>query len=380
VSVDEPADPRATQPPIARSGEFLEAILDNLPLMVFVKEAEELRYVRLNPAGQRLTGLDRREIVGKTDFDIFPPDIAAFFREKDRRTLEEGTVVDIPEEQVQTHDGRRWLHTLKVPIPGPDGRPSYLLGISLDITETRNAQTETRRAKEAAEGSNRELEAFAYSVSHDLRAPLRSIAGFSQALLEDEDDRLSDRGKDYLARVRAAAQRMTGLIDDLLELSRVGRAELRHAHVDLGAIAREIIDELRAADPSRDVVTVVEGDLLVHGDPTLFTVMLRNLLDNAWKYSSKRSRAHIEVRGTRVADQLVLTVHDDGAGFDTALAGRLFSPFHRLHSATEFPGDGIGLATVRRVVHRHGGRVSAEGSPDGGATFTVHLPIAGSSS
>ena len=132
--------------------------------------------------------------------------------------------------------------------------------------------------------------------------------------------------------------------------------------------------------PKRDVVTVVEGDLLVHGDPTLFTVMLRNLLDNAWKYSSKRSRAHIEVRGTRVADQLVLTVHDDGAGFDTALAGRLFSPFHRLHSATEFPGDGIGLATVRRVVHRHGGRVSAEGSPDGGATFTVHLPIAGSSS
>ncbi len=367
-------EPHSARRPIDRSDEFVEAILDALPLMVFVKDANDLSYVRLNPAGERLTGLDRHAIIGKTDYDIFPPDIAAFFQEKDRRTLAARETVDIPEEQVQTTSGRRWLHTLKVPIAGLEGDPRYLLGISLDITEARSAVEEVRRAKEALEASNRELEGFAYSVSHDLRAPLRAIDGFSQALLEDEAERLSPRGKDYLRRVRAATERMTSLIDDLLELSRVGRAELRRTEVDLGAVSQALFEELRSIEPARDVTTVIEGDLVLEGDATLLGVAMRNLLGNAWKYTSRKPSARIEVHGQRAGHETVITVRDDGAGFDPKYAGRLFAPFHRLHTASEFPGDGIGLATVRRIAHRHGGRVRGDGVPDVGATFTLVLP------
>lgn len=356
------------------SAQFLEAILDNLPLMVFVKEARDLRFVRLNPAGERFTGLDRHAVVGKTDLDLFPTDMAESFRAEDRRTLEGRRVVDIPEEPIDTPTGRRWLHTLKVPIMGPDGSPSHLLGISLDITQARRDAIAARSAREAAEASNRELESFAYSVSHDLRAPLRAIDGFSQALLEDELDQLSDRGKDYLQRVRAATQRMAGLIDHLLELSRVGGVGLHHERVDLGATSQALIDEHRAAQPNRVVSTVIEGELEVDGDPMLLAMMMRNLIGNAWKYTAKRSHAHIEVRGVREGADTVVTVRDDGAGFDPALAARLFAPFHRLHAAADFPGDGVGLATVRRIAHRHGGRVSGQGSPGAGATFTVILP------
>ncbi len=224
------------------------------------------------------------------------------------------------------------------------------------------------------EAVNAELEAFSYSVSHDLRAPLRSIDGFSAALLEDCGERLDERGRDHLRRVRAASARMATLIDDLLGLARVAKTEIRREPVDLSAVAREVLEGLRARDAGRRVEAVVAEGCVAQGDPRLLRLVLQNLLENAWKFTSKKDAARIEFGGERAADGAVAWfVRDDGAGFDMAHADRLFGTFQRLHSADEFPGTGVGLATVRRIVGRHGGRVLAEGAPGAGATFRFTL-------
>jgi signal transduction histidine kinase len=219
------------------------------------------------------------------------------------------------------------------------------------------------------EQTNHELEAFSYSVSHDLRAPLRSIDGFSQALLEDYEGKLDTTALGYLTRVRSAAQRMNELIEDLLELSRTSRAELEREPVDLSALARDVGGGLARREPERQVELVVQPDLKVVGDARLLRVVLENLLGNAWKFTGKRARARIEVGEERTDGQRHFYVRDNGAGFDLHFASKLFAPFQRLHDAREFPGTGIGLATVQRIVHRHGGRIWAEAQPDEGATF-----------
>ena len=216
---------------------------------------------------------------------------------------------------------------------------------------------------------NDELEAFNYSVSHDLRAPLRTIDGFSQALLEDYEDILDDVGKDYLGRTRAASQRMGVLIDDLLNLSRVTRGELRHEEVDLTAIAKQVRKELEEGDPGRGATfEIVEGAVTI-GDPNLLRAVLDNLIGNAWKFTGNHPTAKIEFGITEDDDKPAFFVRDDGAGFDMEYADNLFGAFQRLHGMTEFPGTGIGLATVQRIIHRHGGRVWAEGKVEQGATF-----------
>jgi signal transduction histidine kinase/HAMP domain-containing protein len=226
----------------------------------------------------------------------------------------------------------------------------------------------------ALQTANRELEAFSYSVSHDLRAPLRSIDGFSQVLLEDYGDTLDAQGQDSLQRIRMAAQRMAELIDALLELSRVTRAELAREAVDVTAVARTIAAELQRHEPSRRVVFVIADGLVMQGDPRLLRVLLHNLLGNAWKFTAKQPQARIEVgRLTQPDGTLAWFVRDNGAGFDMAYADKLFAPFQRLHRATEFPGTGIGLATVQRIIHRHGGHIWAEGAVEQGATIYFTL-------
>jgi signal transduction histidine kinase len=242
-------------------------------------------------------------------------------------------------------------------------------------TQRQAAELEERVAQRTAElaAVNKELEAFAYSVSHDLRAPLRSMDGFSQALLEDYADRLDEEGQDYLRRVRAASQRMAELIDDLLKLSRITRGEIRHERVDLSALARAIAGELARCNPERQVEFVITPGLVARGDARLMQVVLENLLDNAWKFTSRHDRARIEFGAQRANGQTVYFVRDDGAGFDMAYADRLFGPFQRLHAMTEFEGNGIGLATVQRVIGRHGGRIWAEGAVEQGAAFYFTL-------
>ena len=251
-----------------------------------------------------------------------------------------------------------------------------LLRIEMEAAEARAARelAATREALVAElELKNAELESFSYSVSHDLRAPLRSIDGFSQALLEDYAEKVDAKGQDYLKRVRAAAQRMGALIDDLLELSRVGRAELRRERTDLSILARSVAGELEAADPVRRVEFVIQDGLVANADPRLLRIVLQNLLGNAWKFTGKTAKAVIEVGATDSDGRVTYFVRDNGVGFDMAHAQKLFTPFQRLHSEAEFPGTGIGLATVQRIVGRHGGTVRAEGKTDTGATISFTI-------
>jgi light-regulated signal transduction histidine kinase (bacteriophytochrome) len=221
--------------------------------------------------------------------------------------------------------------------------------------------------------ANQELDAFAYSVSHDLRAPLRSIDGFSQILLQDYGERLDDAGKDFLQRVRKATQRMGALIDDLLSLARITRAEIRAETVDLSGLVGAIAAELQQATPGRDVELAIAPGLSAHGDVRLLRVALENLLRNSWKYTAKQPHARVEFGSTDANGARAFLIRDNGAGFDMQYVDKLFGAFQRLHSADEFEGTGVGLATVRRIITRHGGRIWAEGEVGRGATFYFTL-------
>jgi signal transduction histidine kinase len=223
------------------------------------------------------------------------------------------------------------------------------------------------------EHKNRELESFSYAVSHDLRAPLRRIDSFSRAILESQGDRLDDSGRRYLERVREASQHMSQLIDDVLYLSRVTSAELREHEVDLSALVSLILTRLQESEPARKVEVRVRPGIVVTGDGQLLRIALENLLENAWKFTGKVPEPRIEFGLTQASGEPTYFVRDNGAGFDMTYADRLFGPFQRLHRQGEFLGSGIGLATVQRIIHRHGGRVWAEGLVGQGATFQFTL-------
>jgi DNA-binding response OmpR family regulator len=255
-----------------------------------------------------------------------------------------------------------------------------LLQKELEVTVANSARelAETRAAFVGElERKNSELEAFSYSVSHDLRAPLRSIDGFSQLLLQDVAGKLDDKGEDYLRRVCESAQRMGEIIDDLLSLSRVGLAELRRDRIDLSSIARDVFAELGKQHPGRQVELRIAENLPAEADSGLMRVAFDNLLGNAWKFTTKVSSGQIEIGSEQKQGGTVFFVRDNGAGFDMSYAENLFRPFQRLHNESEFPGTGIGLATVHRIIERHGGRIWAEGAVDQGATFYFTIPSAG---
>lgn len=260
------------------------------------------------------------------------------------------------------------------PVETPNG--ALVIAAIRDVTERDRIEREIqglnqRLTRDNAElaAVNRELEAFSYSVSHDLRAPLRAIDGFSQALLEDCGDGLDATGRDYLDRVRRSAQRMGLLIDDLIKLSRVTRADTHMQEVDLSALAGRIAQDLKENEPARLADFSIQPGLVANGDARLLQIVLENLLGNAWKFTGGRTPARIEFGRHRQDGEEVFFVRDNGAGFDMAYVDKLFRAFQRLHDATEFAGTGIGLATVQRVIHKHGGRIWATGEVDRGATF-----------
>ncbi len=246
--------------------------------------------------------------------------------------------------------------------------------VARDVTEQRLAEQALARAKDIAEAASRELEGFSYSVAHDLRAPLRGMNGFAQLLVDAYGDKLDADAKDWLSEILLNAKKMGALIDALLSLARLTRSELRRARVDLGAVVQEAAVQLRGADPSRHVDLVVGKELSTDMDPVLARALIENLLGNAWKFTSRRSNARIEVGSESPEGVETFFVRDNGAGFDMAFASKLFAPFQRLHTVDEFPGTGIGLATVQRIIRRHGGRIWAEGEVGKGATFHFVIP------
>jgi PAS domain S-box-containing protein len=375
---------RRAEEELARERTLLRQVVDNLPDEVWVKD-RDCRYLMVNAAGLAIRGLkDTSAAVGCTAEDFFPGEEAATFEAEDRHVMDFGVPLINRETTRSGGDTQRWLLTSKMPLRDQGGEVFGLVGVNRDITQMRerddlvrqlNAELEQRVIERTAqlEATNRELESFSYSVSHDLRAPLRSIEGFSLALLEDYGERLDGTGKDYIKRVHGASQRMANLIEDLLSLSRISRTEMRRSTLDVAALARRIAGELAREQPGRAVHFVAPKLIPASADESLLLVALENLLRNAWKFTGRCERAQIEVGAQPGAGQTVYFVRDNGVGFDMSYASKLFGAFQRLHSVNDFPGSGIGLATVQRIIHRHGGRVWAESTPEHGATFYFTL-------
>ena len=349
------------------------ALIQNALDLVMVTEADgTIRYI--NPASERVLGYSPEEMTGTNTADyVHPDDLEKAFAELAEALSEPGVHPVAVETRVRHRDGSwRWLEGIANNMLDDPGVRGVVFN-HRDVTDRKQAERElAQRAAELAI-ANAELEQFAYSISHDLRAPLRSATSFSQILLEDYADELDEEGKDYLERVAAAGQRMVQMVEGLLNLSRVMRVEIQRETVDLRALAGSITQGLRQSDPERRVEFAIDGDLVAEGDRRLLKTVLENLLGNAWKFTGKQPRAKIEFGTVEHGDAPVYFVRDDGVGFDMAYADKLFRVFQRLHSPDEFEGTGIGLATVARIVRRHGGRVWAEGEVGRGATFYFTL-------
>jgi PAS domain S-box-containing protein len=337
------------------------------------------------PESDALLGLQPGEFDGteKALFEFIHPDDHELVRTAFAKAIESKADYEVEFRFLPRNRPMGWMLGRGRTYYDAEGKPIRLVGIVIDITLRKAAEQEAecltadlerrvRMRTEQLEATNRELEAFAYSVSHDLRAPLRSICGFSEVLLDRYADRLDELGREYLQRTRASGHQMERLIDDLLKLSRLGQSELHPQKVDLSAIVQSLAEELRHAEPEREVEFVIAPRIQVEGDERLLRIALDNLLRNAWKFTGKQPRARIEF-GQVSEPEAAFFVGDNGVGFDPAYAEKLFGVFQRLHSASEFPGTGVGLATVKRIVARHGGRVWAKGAEGRGATFYFTL-------
>jgi PAS domain S-box-containing protein len=356
-------------------------ILDLAP--VLIRDLND-RILFWNTGTEQLFGWKSEEALDKLTYELLQTEFPRPLEEIKARLFAhghwEGELVHTRRDGKRVVVASHWvLHKID------NDEPRAVLEINNDITERRRAEKEIRRLNEELEqrvadrtaqlqAVNKELEAFSYSVSHDLRAPLRHINGFSQALLEDYADKLDETGKSYLQEVRGASQEMAQLIDDVLQLARVTRSEMRRELTNLSELAQSIVAELRKRDAGRAVAVQIEEGLSTNGDKRLLRIMLSNLLGNAWKFTSKHEQAEIVLGYEPKDGETVYFVRDNGAGYDMAFADKLFGAFQRLHTGDEFDGTGIGLATVQRIVNRHGGRVWAEGAVSKGATFYFTLP------
>jgi len=381
---------------IQRQSQFQKSLLEAIAIPVYYKDAGG-RYLGCNRAFEEFVGRPRHEIIGRTVSDLFAPTRAAAAEAADRELLARGGS-QVYEARLDSSWGDpRDMILSRATYQGEDGAVAGIVGTFVDITDRKHA-VQLAAANRELEGLNRELEAFIYSVSHDLRAPLRALEGFSAALLEDYGERLDEEGHTYLNALIAGSEEMRALIEGLLKLSRTSRGEIKFEHVDLTAMARQCMAALAREQPQRQVTVAIEDGLYAEADPRLIRVVLENLLGNAWKYTGRCETAQIafsrELRaeaacgggvggaglggaGSGGGGLAVFAIRDNGAGFDMEYADKLFKPFQRLHSVSEFDGTGIGLATVQRIIFRHGGQIWAESAVGQGAVFRFTLPGGG---
>ncbi len=351
---------------------MFRGLLEAAPDAMVIVEREG-RVVLVNAQAERLFGYSRAELVGQSVDMLVPEAVRAsrpFLPNRDSGVHARSAE---PELLARKKDGTEFPVEISLsPFETKDG---VLVSSAIrDTTERRNAEIELRRARDNAENASRELESFGYSIAHDLRAPLRAINGYSSAIIEDFGPTLAPDVTAFLDRIAAAAARMGKLIDTLLDLSRIGREELQRKPIDMTALAKGIAEQLHASDPDRVVDVVIPEALAADGDPSLVRSLLENLLGNAWKFTSKVESARIELACSRSSEgEDIFSVRDNGAGFDMQYATKLFSPFQRLHTQTEFAGTGIGLATVQRIIRRHRGWIRVEAEVGRGASFFFTL-------
>jgi PAS domain S-box-containing protein len=355
--------------------QFFTTTLD----LMAIADLKSGKFTRMSPACERTLGWTVAEITSQAWLDfVHPDDRASTIAEAAK--LAQGEPVLSFQNRYRCKDGTyRWI-AWKVPAPFPGSTVLYAVG--RDITEIKRTEEEIHRLNgdlarriEEAVSANKELQAFSYSVSHDLRAPLRAIDGFSRILLEDHADRLDGEGKRLFNVVRSNTQQMGQLIDDLLQFSRLGRAEVEKTQVDMGTLARNAVEEVERLEPGRVVEVGVGGLPAVRGDRALLKQVWVNLVSNAFKYSRPKNPARIEIGASAKAGEVIFHIRDNGVGFDMQYVGKLFEVFQRLHTRTQFEGTGVGLAIVQRVVQRHGGRVWAESELGVGSTFYFAIPV-----
>ncbi|WP_224983300.1 sensor histidine kinase [Geomonas agri] len=372
----------AVEGALLQNRELLNSVIDGTTDAVFVKDISG-RYLLFNAAACHMTGKTQNEVLGRDDTAVFPPDVARSVMTVDQEVLT-SNLAQMGERELDGGCGGRFVvEVIKGPLHNKQGQVVGLFGIARDVTQSRrmaaelrllNEELERRVAERTArlETAMREQEAFSYSVSHDLRGPLRHINSYGSILLEEFGADLVPEARGYLERIRTSSKRMGDLIDGLLELSRIGRSELSRGTVSLSELTFGVSCKFQDAEPGRRVDFLIEPGLHVEGDRLLLELMLENLVGNAWKYSSVRDRARIELGCCQHDGREAFFIRDNGVGFDMAYQDKLFGEFQRLHGA-EFEGTGIGLATVKRIVERHGGLVWAHGVVDQGATVYFTL-------
>ena len=371
---------------VLEANRFLDSMIEHIPTPVYIKDADQLRYVRVNSAQEQLTGISREDTLGKSDHDLFGQEEADRFTAQDHRVLASGIIEDIPEDRFFSHSkGVRLLHTRKVPVFGEAAEATHVLGISEDITQKKELEkviadlhSALKVRADDLEATNKSLESFTSAASHDLRSPLSVIGGYAGLLEKNYADRLDEKGLHYLSVIGKRVKSMARLIDDLLSFSRLSLQEVQKTDVDMNGLVAQVVADMPVGRSGVKRPVIQLGLLpAAPADSGLLRQVWVNLLSNAVKYSGRAASPLIEVSGRIEGAEAVYTVRDNGAGFNMDHSGKLFEVFERLHTDQEFEGTGVGLATVRRVVTRHGGRVWAEGVVDQGAVFHFALPVQG---
>ena len=366
-----------------RQRRFSDAIIENAPVGVFIKEAAGMTLIRVNRFVEEISGRSRDEVLGKDDSQFIGAEAGRLAVAAEQQLVARREMLSMEEIQVDTPRGQRTLLVRKVLMPDENGNIVYLLGLSEDVTDRRRAErgqqqfaeTLERKGREL-EAANKELESFSYSVSHDLRAPLRAVEGYAAILQEDYGDKLDAEGLRFLNNIRVGATRMGQLIQDLLSFSRLGRQPLTTTQTDSRYIVQSAWETLRTGQSALRTELVIGELPPSYGDPRLLQQVWTNLLENAVKYTDKAEQPRIEVTGEIAGTEAIFSIRDNGVGFDMRYYDKLFNVFQRLHSETEYAGTGVGLAIVQRVIARHGGRVWAKAEPGKGATFSFALPVA----